>query len=236
MPMMKGRAQPRGDKRPGSAASPLFAAGFIIAIGAPEPAIGDSTDAACVIYPAGSDHAEATIPCRFYQAQGHVVITRSDGVEHDLTPDETAPGNFTDQHGNPVYRQSGLGDQGLIFRLPAESVYVYWNTRILEPVDESNPTWPFTTQDYDATALFRCKAPGENEFGSCPGGILRMEDNQASITVQNQAGEQFSINFMTDYVNASNRELKARLEGDTWILEFANGEVWQVPLAAIEGG
>ncbi len=141
-----------------------------------------------------------------------------------------------DQHGNPVYRQSGLGDQGLIFRLPAESVYVYWNTRILEPVDESNPTWPFTTQDYDATALFRCKAPGENEFGSCPGGILRMEDNQASITVQNQAGEQFSINFMTDYVNASNRELKARLEDDTWILEFANGEVWQVPLAAIEGG
>lgn len=236
MPMMKGRVQPRGAKRPGSAASALFAAGFLIAIGAPAPAIGDSTDAACVIYPAGSDHAKANIPCRFYQAQGHVVITRSDGVEHDLTPDEAAPGNFTDQHGNPVDRQSGLGDQGLIFRLPSESVYVYWNTRILEPVDESNPTWPFTTQDYDATALFRCKAPGENEFGSCPGGILRMEDNQASITVQNQAGEQFSINFMTDYVNASNRELKARLEDDIWVLEFANGEVWQVPLAAIEGG
>ena len=32
------------------------------------------------------------------------------------------------------------------------------------------------------------------------------------------------------------RELKAHLEGDTWTLEFANGEVWEVPLAAIEGG
>ena len=41
---------------------------------------------------------------------------------------------------------------------------------------------------------------------------------------------------MTGYVNATNRELKAHLEGDTWTLEFANGEVWEVPLAAIEGG
>ena len=199
-------------------------------------AISDSTDAACVIYPAGSDHASATLPCRFYQAQGHVVITRSDGVEHDLAPDNAVPGNFTDQHGQPVYRQSGLGDQGLIFRLSEESVYVYWNTQMLEPANENSPTWPFTTDDYDATALFRCKAPGDSEFGSCPGGILRMEDKQASISVQNQAGEQFTINFMSGYVNASNRELKATLEDDTWTLEFANGEVWEIPLAAIEGG
>ena len=63
-----------------------------------------------------------------------------------------------------------------------------------------------------------------------------MENGQASIVVQNPAGEQFTINFMTDYVNAANRELEARLEGDTWTLDFANGETWEVPLAAIEGG
>jgi hypothetical protein len=63
-----------------------------------------------------------------------------------------------------------------------------------------------------------------------------MENNQASIVVQNQAGEQFTINFMTDYVNATNREVEAHLEDDTWILEFANGELWEVPRAAIEGG
>lgn len=207
-----------------------------LACAAAAPARGDSVDAACVIYPTGSDHADATIPCRFYQAQGHVVITRSDGVEHDLTPDDTTLGNFSDQQGNPVYRQSGLGDQGLIFRLPGESVYVYWNTSMLAPVDENNPTAPFSTQDYDATALFRCKAPGDAAFGSCPGGILRMTGGEASIVVQNQAGEQFTINFMSDYVNATNREVKATLEGDLWTLEFANGEVWEVPLAAIEGG
>ncbi len=41
---------------------------------------------------------------------------------------------------------------------------------------------------------------------------------------------------MRDYVNVTNRELWSRLEGDTWIPHFANGEVWELPLAAGEGG
>jgi hypothetical protein len=199
-------------------------------------AAADWTEAACVIYPAGSDHSDVKIPCTFGQRQGYITITRSDGVTHELSPVGDQPGNFEDRDGRAVYRQSGLGDQGLIFRLPDESVFVYWNTGILEPASENNPTSPFTTLDYDATALFRCKAPGDTAFSNCPGGILRMEDNQASIVVQNPSGEQFTINFMQDYVNASNRQVSARMEGDTWILEFGNGEVWEVPLAAIEGG
>jgi hypothetical protein len=196
----------------------------------------DWTDAACEIYPKGEDHTDVLIPCTFSQRQGYITITRSDGVTHDLSPAGDAPGNFEDQDGRKVYRQSGLGDQGLIFRFPDESVFVYWNSKVPETKDGSNPTWPFTTDDYDATALFRCKAPDDPEFGICPGGILRMEDGQASIVVQNPSGEQFTINFMKDYVNATNREVEARLEGDIWSLHFANGEVWEVPLAAIEGG
>jgi hypothetical protein len=196
----------------------------------------DWTDAACVIYPIGEDHTDVLIPCTFSQRQGYITLTRDDGVAHDLSPVGDTPGNFKDQDGRMVYRQSGLGDQGLIFRFPDESVYVYWNTRILEPEDESSPTWPFTTDEYDATTLLNCMSGGDSEFGKCPAGILRMENNQASIVVQNPLGEQFTINFMTDYVNAANREVEARLEGDTWILHFANGEVWEVPIAAIEGG
>jgi len=196
----------------------------------------DSTEAACEIYPKGEDHTDVLIPCTFSQRQGYITIRRGDGVTHDLSPVGDTAGNFTDQDGRTVYRESGLGDQGLIFRLPEESVYVYWNAKMLEPSDEDNWTAPFTTDEYDATTRLRCKAPGDSEYGSCPAGVLRMEDNQASIVVQNQLGEQFTINFMTDYVNATNREVKARLEGDTWILNFANGEVWEVPLAAIEGG
>jgi hypothetical protein len=196
----------------------------------------DSTDAVCEIYPKGEDHTDVMIPCTFGQRQGYILIARSDGETHDLSPVGDTPGNFTDQDGRKVYRQSGLGDQGQIFRFPDESVYVYWNTKMLEPVDENNPTWPFTTDEYDATARLRCKAAGDSEFGSCPAGVLRMEGGQGSVVVQNQLGEQFTINFMSDYVNATNREVEARLEGDTWILNFANGEVWEVPLAMIEGG
>jgi hypothetical protein len=199
-------------------------------------AAADSTDARCDVYPAGSDHTDKMIPCTFGQRQGYITIMREDGVTHELSPTGDAPGNFRDQQGRPVSRQSGLGDQGQIFRFPDESVFVYWDTSALQPADENNPTWPFTTRDYDATTLLRCKAVGDSGFGNCPAGILRMENRQASIVVQNQLGEQFTINFMSDYVNATNRELEARLDGDTWILNFANGEVWEVPLAAIEGG
>lgn len=197
----------------------------------------DSTRARCDVYPAGSDHAEKMIGCRFSQRQGFVTITRDDGVTHDLSPVGDAPGNFRDQAGNVVYRQSGLGDQGLIFRLPDESIYLYWNTAALEKQPYAgNVTAPFTTDDYDATTLLRCRMSGDRDFGSCPAGILRMEGGQASIVVQNPRGEIFTINFMSDYVNASNREAEAKLEGDTWTVAIDGQEVYEVPLAAIEGG
>lgn len=200
-------------------------------------AVADWTDARCDIYPAGSDHTDVMIPCTFSQRQGYITISRDDGVTHELSPVGESAGNFRDQDDRAVYRQSGLGDQGQIFRFPDESVYVYWDTSALDPQPvEENWTTPFTTEEYDATTRLRCKAGNDREFGSCPAGILRMEGGEASIVVQNQLGEQFTINFMKDTVNATNRELVARMESDTWILEFANGEVWEVPLAAIEGG
>jgi len=200
------------------------------------PAAADSTKAACDIYPKGEDHTDKTIACTFSQSQGHVTIAREDGVTHDLEPVGDTPGNFRDQNGAAVYRQSGLGDQGLIFRFPDESVFVYWSTAGLKPADPSNPTWPFTTKDYDATTLLRCRGAGEQEFGNCPAGILRMEGGQASIVVQSPAGEQFTINFMSDYINATNREADAKREGDTWIVTINGAEIYEVPLAAIEGG
>ena len=213
----------------------LIAAALTAAWTTSSPA--DSTEARCDIYPKGSDHASKMIPCTFSQRQGYVTITRDDGVTHILSPEGDTPGNFSDQDGRPVYRQSGLGDQGLIFRCEDESIYVYWNTAALYPQDdEDNWTAPFTTADYDATARLRCRAAGDSEFGSCPAGILRMENGQASIVVQNQLGEQFTINFMKDYVNATNREAEAQIEDDTWTVTIDGTEVYEVPRALIEGG
>jgi hypothetical protein len=199
-------------------------------------AAADWTEARCDIYPAGSDQLDRMIPCSFGQRQGHITITLEDGVTHELAPVGDAPGNFRDQSGNAVYRQSGLADQGLIFRFPDESIFVYWNTAALYPDDENNPAWPFSTRDYDATTLLRCHGVDDSQPGECPAGILRLENRQASIVVQSRKGEQFTINFMTGYVNATNREADARLEGDTWIVTIDDTEVYEVPVAAIEGG
>ena len=69
-----------------------------------------------------------------------------------------------------------------------------------------------------------------------PAGILRMEDGQASVVIIGPATKQFTINFMKDYVNATNREVEALLTEGTWVVSVSNGEVYEVPLAAIEGG
>ena len=203
----------------------------------PVPAGADWTEARCDIYPAGSDHTDTMIGCTFSQRQGYVTIARGDGISHELAPVGDQPGLYRDQHGYEVKRELGLGDAGLIFRFPNESVFVYWSTAGLQPAsDDDNPTAPFSTADYDATTLLRCGAVGADEFGHCPAGILRMEDGQASIVVESLAGEQFTVNFMSDYVNATNREVEARLEGDTWIVVIDGADVYEVPLAAIEGG
>lgn len=206
------------------------------------PAAADWTDAACEIYPAGSDRMEKLVPCTFAQAQGHVTITLEDGTTYDLTPVGDTPGNFHDAQGRAVYRQSGLGDQGQIFRLPEISIFLYWSTAALHPDDGTNPTAPFSTEDYDATTLLSCRAAEATDFSDCPAGILRMEDGQASIVVQDPQGEQYTLNFLKDatdgtpYVNATGREVEARFESDIWIVTIDNGDVYEVPLAAIEGG
>jgi len=199
-------------------------------------ASADTAKARCDIYPAKSDQASDMVSCTSSQRQGFVTIRRADGVAHKLVPDRNTVGNFKDQNGRTVYRQSGLGDQGLIFRFPEESVFVYWNAAALEPDDADNPAFPFSTKDYDATTLLNCRDANDIEFGQCPAGILRMEDQQASIVVQNQKGERFTINFMTGYVNATNREVEAKLFGDIWTVTVNGAEVYQVPIAAIEGG
>jgi hypothetical protein len=204
------------------------------------PSAADWTQARCEIYPKGSDTLETMVPCTFGQRQGSITITREDGVTYDLSPVGDRPGNFRDQDGNAVYRQSGLGEAGLIFRFPTESVFVHWDNAASTPAGADNATAPFATRrdggTYDATTLLRCKAAGDREYGNCPAGILRMENSQASIVIQSQLGQQFTINFMTDYVNATVGEVDARLEGDIWTVTRDNGEVYQVPLSAIEGG
>jgi hypothetical protein len=195
------------------------------------------TEARCDVYPKGSDHTDVMIPCTFGQRQGNVTITRTDGVTHDLVQVEGQPGSYRDQHGRAVVRElDGLGQAGLIFRFPDESVFVYWDTSALEPADPDDPTWPFSTAEYDATTQLRCGMIDAEEMGTCPAGVLRMEDGEGSVVLLSPAGERFTINFMKDYVNATSGEVDAQLQGDTWMVIVSGKERYEVPLALIEGG
>ncbi len=209
-------------------------------LGGSLPCAADSTQARCELYPKGSDKLEKMVPCTFSQRQGHITITRQDGVTYDLLPAGDKPGNYRDQAGHAVHRESGLGEAGLIFRFPKESLFVYWDNAASAPTKADNPTAPFATRyeggQYDATTLLRCKAPGGKTFGNCPAGILRMEGGQASIVVQSPRGKQFTINFLTDTVNATVGKVTAKRKDGLWTVTRDNGELYQVPLSAIEGG
>ncbi|MGF1717903.1 hypothetical protein L4D08_23875 [Photobacterium chitinilyticum] len=109
---------------------------FLIAVtllwGSIPQAFADTTDARCDIYLPGSDKPLAQYLCVFSQRQGYITIERDDGVYYDFMPVGESPGNYKDSRGYPVYRQSGLGKKGLIFKLQEESVHVYWDTSELE--------------------------------------------------------------------------------------------------------
>ena len=156
-------------------------------------AVADWADARCDIYPKGEDHASASIPCVFSQRQGYINIDRSDGVSHDLSPQGDGPGHFKDADGKEVYRQSGLGEAGLIFRFGGESVYVYWDTTGLpDDSDEDNYTAPYSTGKFDATARRLTRSlQGHVTTGSvdCAAGINRgPEAGQAVIAIMRPDG------------------------------------------------
>lgn len=201
----------------------------------------DSARARCDIYPAGSDHASESIACTFSQYQGNVYIDRSDGVSYQLQPTGDVPGNFVDQDGNAVYRQSGLGSAGLIFRMPDESVYVYWNASSLETAagDTDNPTAPYTTPEYDATTLLPCSLgdPSHNEH--CPAGIHRGPPGSGSATIHVTApdGVERVLEFADgDLTTPGGGELTWGKQGDDWYIGIDNREFYVVPEAAVFGG
>lgn len=94
------------------------------------PAHSDTAAARCDVYPLGESKASKSLPCQFSQRQGYVSITRSDGIAYHLSPKDDGVGNYLDQDGQPVYRRSGLGAEGLIFQMPELSVYVYWDATL----------------------------------------------------------------------------------------------------------
>ncbi len=88
----------------------------------------DTVKVRCDFYPKGEDKASASELCTFSQRQGYISIERQNGTRYEFSPVGDEPGNFEDESGEAVYRQSGLEDRGQIFRMSEESIYIYWDT------------------------------------------------------------------------------------------------------------
>jgi len=212
-------------------------AAFLISPGT----LADWTDARCDIYPRGEDHAGASIPCVFSQRQGYITITRSDGVVHDLSPKGDVPGNFRGADGKDVYRQSGLGKAGLIFRFADESVFVYWDTAGLPgSSDANNYAAPYSTRKFDATARLPCSLQGQLMAGNdgCAVGINRgPKAGQAVIAIMRADGIERILQFDGDsVVSPGEGEIRAQRQSDEWAVTIDDVETYRIPLAVIEGG
>ena len=90
------------------------------------PAVADSMRAECGFSTSAETRPDVTSSCVFSQRQGFISVRIDGGEEFEFSPAGDAPGNFTDQGGTAVYRRSGLGDEGQLFRLPDRYLYVFW--------------------------------------------------------------------------------------------------------------
>ena len=108
----------------------------------------DTTEVRCDFYPKGEDKASDAGLCTFSQRQGNISIQRQNGRRYEFSPVGDQPGNFVDQSGGAVYRQSGLGDAGVIFRLPEESIYIYWDPAPYGNSSNSSNSDTYTPETY----------------------------------------------------------------------------------------
>lgn len=91
------------------------------------PSLADSHKSRCDVYHKRQGELVTSTACTFFQRQGFISIYRDDGINYNLSPVEKANvGTFEDEDGRWVYRQSGLGSKGLIFKMPTEYLYIYW--------------------------------------------------------------------------------------------------------------
>ncbi len=87
------------------------------------PARADSVSATCSFYRNGVQKAEASMPCTFYQGQGHIVLNWEDGVVSDFMPEPNQSMVYRDQNGGMVYRRV-VSETTNTFRMENGTIYV----------------------------------------------------------------------------------------------------------------
>jgi hypothetical protein len=90
------------------------------------PARADSVKSLCTYTLNGATEPEASMPCTFYQGQGHIVLTWQDGVVSDFMPVEGVAMTYRDQNGGMVYRSLAEGGTNY-FKMKNGTIQVDFN-------------------------------------------------------------------------------------------------------------
>ena len=91
------------------------------------PVNADSMRAECGFSDTADQRPETSSSCMFSQRQGYIHIAIDGGDTYSFSPTGDLPGNYRDDDGRAIYRQRGLGDEGQLFKLPGNYLFVFWN-------------------------------------------------------------------------------------------------------------
>lgn len=91
------------------------------------PALADTLQARCDVFPAGEDKASSSGLCTFSQRQGFVTIRLKGGQTIELRPSESSPNAYFDGRGKPVKREILEANRGQVYRLKNQSIFVFWD-------------------------------------------------------------------------------------------------------------
>jgi hypothetical protein len=106
-----------------------------------------------------------------------------------------------------------------------------------------NPTYPYTTANYDATTILSCEVRQSVDMTipvthnqDCPAGILRQASGFATISIMLPSGVERVLTFEPENVTTPNGgDLNWSKENDTWYIGINDQEFYLVPDAAIYG-
>lgn len=96
---------------------------------------------------------------------------------------------------------------------------------------------PYDGKGYNATALFRCSIGNDSHNQSCPGGIMRRGNGNASVTVRYPNGYEVQYDFKGGNVTSTfGGDLTWGKSGDEWYIGIDRNLFIIIPDAAVYGG
>jgi hypothetical protein len=125
---------------------PILAASLLslASVAAAAPALADTVQARCDVFPAGDDKATSSGLCTFSQRQGFVSIQLKGGQRIELKPNESTPNAYFDGQGEPAKREILDANRGQVYRLEKQSIFVFWDPAPYgtEASSSTTPTTP----------------------------------------------------------------------------------------------